>query len=343
MPSLFERVASVLFGGTGPSGGDLDQALVDEVTDAMVDIVEPRVKLRSGYRGKLAAGARRTIAHLRELAQHLPPEPLLLSRQAWANDPYVRAFFAAADDVAICIGRCDELRQFFDEHPDCAQAHALLGMQRSERQVLAPRLEGETLRQEVVQTTVSFSGHRLLAPTAELTQTRLEVGRRIMQRLAQLVLERIVGIDQQVQGLQQRKAMLGVRLRMLRAAREGMQPLVSEGLTIEQQIQDVERELRATADDYAEARGNLTTLDGTIGHINAVLNEPPAHIALARTRLRLSRMGIKADRPSAEGDELDLAELSIGDGLQATIAFVRIPRSELPPPEDMLTQALRSL
>jgi hypothetical protein len=59
---------------------------------------------------------------------------------------------------------------------------------------------------------------------------------------------------------------------------------------------------------------------------------------------RVSRMGMKVDDASAtDSDELDLAELSIGDGLRATIAFVRIPRDELPPKEDMVAQALRSL
>ena len=344
MPSLFERLGSVLFGASGQAASGVDRQLVDETTEAIIEIVEPKVRLRSGYRDKLAAGVNRTISHLRELAQQLPRDPLPLSRQAWADDPHVRAFFAAASDVSVCIGRCDELRQWFDEHPDCAQAHALLGMQHSERQVLAPRLEGNEVRQDVAQTTVSFSGHRLLAPAAEPAQTRQEVGRRIMQRLAQLVLARIAGIGQQTQDLQMRKAQLGVRLRMLRAARDGMQPLVSDGPTIEQQVRDVERELKEIAGDVAEARGTLATLDDYIGHINAVFGEPQSHVTLQRTRMRVSRTGVKVDEASGDGaDELDLAELSIGEGLRATVAFVRIARDEMPPKEDLLAQAQRAL
>ena len=343
MSSLFERVVSGLFGASNKPGDDVDQQLVEETTDVIVDIVEPRVKLRSGYRNKLSGGVRQTIAHLRALARGLPPQALLLSRQAWADDANVRAFFAAAQDVPTCIGRCDELRQFFDDHPDCMEACALLGMQRRERQVLAARLEGDAVRQDVAQTTVGFSEHRLLAPAADLAGSRLEVGRRIVQRLAQLVLARVVAIDEQVQDLQMRKAKLAVRLRMLRAAREGMQPLVSEGLTIEQQIQEVERDMQGTTDDYAAAKAGVATLDGYIDHINAVLEQPHSHVDLQHQHLRVNRMGVKVDRPDDEADELELAELSIGDGLRATIAFVRIPRDELPPKEDLMAQALRAL
>jgi hypothetical protein len=345
MSSLFDRVVSGLFGGSASGKIDeADQQLVNDTIDAFVETVEPRVKLRSGYRQKLAANVTHTISYLRQLGGQLPLEPLPLNRAAWSEDPHVRAFFAAADDIPKCIGLCDEIREFFEGHSDCSEAFALLGMQRQERQVLAARLEGEVLKQDVAQTTVGFSGHRLLAVGADVAQTRLEVGRRIMQRLAQLVLARVVSIDQEVQDLHLRKAKLATRLRMLQRARDGMQPLVSEGLTIEQQIRDVERELQATADDYSDARSNLASLDGYIEHINAVLAHPEQHLALARTHVRLNRMGVKVEPPSSEdAEELDLADLSIGEGLHATIAIVRIARQDVPPKQDLLSQAQRSL
>jgi uncharacterized coiled-coil protein SlyX len=343
MPSLFERVVSSLFGSPGPSN-EVDRELIDETIEAFVDIVEPRVRLSSRYRDKLAGPVADTIGYLRELGALLPRDPIVLGRGAWSEDPRVRAFFGAADDVSSCIGRCDEVREFFDSHADCTEIYALLGMQRRERTVLAPRLEGDVLRQDVQQTTVSFSDHRLLAPAQDLAQSRLDVGRRILQRLAQLVLARIVGINEQVQDLQMKKAKLATRLRMLRSARDGMQPLVSEGLTTEQQIRDVERELQQTADDYTEARVNLATLDGYIDHINAVLSHPQQQVSLTRMRMRLSRMGVKLEAgQGSDADELDLAELSIGEGLRATISFVRIARDELPPKEDLLSRAQRAL
>jgi hypothetical protein len=49
----------------------------------------------------------------------------------------------------------------------------------------------------------------------------------------------------------------------------------------------------------------------------------------------------------ASGDEavseLQLTDLSIGEGLAATIALVRIPREELAPKVDLLAQAERFL
>ncbi|HEY6356354.1 MAG TPA: hypothetical protein VIY30_17870, partial [Burkholderiaceae bacterium] len=256
---MFERVVSALFGSAAkPSGAD--RQLIRDMTDAFVETVEPRVRLRSRYREELADNVARTVSHLRELGVQMPSDPVALCRAAWSEDPRIRAFFAAADDVATCIGRSDDVREFFDTHSECTDVYALLGMQRKERTVFAARLEGEVLKQDVQQTTINFSGHRLLAVASDMAQARLEVGRRIIERLAQLALTRILHSEQQVNDLHLRKAMLNTRLRMLRSARDGMAPLVEQGLTIEQQIHDVERDLKETADDYTEARGNVATL-----------------------------------------------------------------------------------
>jgi hypothetical protein len=343
MPSLLERVVGVLF-GTGTSKANApDRQLIEETTEAFVETVEPRVRLRTGYREKLAGSVGHAIKHLRELGRQ-PLEPIVLSRAAWSQDPHVRAFFAAADDIATCVGRSDEIREFFDTHPECSEACALLGMQRKDREVFAARLEGEVLKQDVAQTTVSFTGHRLLAAAADVAQTRLEIGRRIMQRLAELVLARVVDIGQHAQDLSQRKALLGVHLRRLQRARDGMEIMVVEGATIDQQIRDVERELGQAAEGYVEAKSSLATLDDYIDQINAVLDHAEQHVALTRARLRVNRMGVKVDDGSAEeADDLTLAELAIGEGLHATISLVRIPRAELPPKQDLLAQAQRAL
>jgi hypothetical protein len=343
MSSVLERLVQALFSGPAEPVDEADRPLVDDAIEAFVETVEPRVRLSSGYREKLAGPVARTIAHLRELGQ-APLGPVLLCRAAWSEDPRVHAFFAAADDVPDCLGRSEELQRFFDEHPACDEAYALLGMRRDDRQVFAPRLEGEVLRHDVAQTTVSFSGHRLIAPAADVAQARREVGRRILQRLAQQVLERIVALGHEAEDLQQRRAMLGMKLRMLQRGRDGMQALVDDGAPVEQQIRDVEQELKQASAGYAEAKGSLDTLDDYIEQMNAVLDHPEQHVTLQRQPLRLNRMGMKVEPGSSEpADELELAELCIGEGLRATVTLVRIPRAEMPPRRDWLGQAERAL
>jgi hypothetical protein len=345
-PSLFDRVAAALFGAGKPGADDAaDRQLIAELIDDVVDSVEPRVKASARYRAKLEPCMRKTIAHLRAIARE-PLEPVALTRAAWSDDPRLNAFFAAADDIPACLGRSRELRAFFDDPANggAQEAYALLGMKKAERSVFAPKLEGDTTRHDVAQVAVSFSEHRVIAPAATLAATRLEVGKRIIQRLAQVALSRIIALDSTATDLQQRKAFLAAQLRVLKLGRDGMQGIVSDPATLDAQIAAAERELNQTVGDYIEAKGSLATLDGYIHQIDDVFAHPDQHLALTRTPVRIDRMGYKADDATAGPvNELTLAELSIGDKLRGAIAIVRCPRGEMPPKEDLLAKAERFL
>lgn len=345
-PSLFDRVAAALFGGGQPTVDDkADRKLIDDAIDAVVDAVEPRVKAATRYRAKLEPCMRKTIAHLRAIARD-PLEPVVLARAAWSDDPRLNAFFATADDVPACLGRSRELRAFFDDPANTGvqEAYALLGMKKVDRTVFAPKLEGETLRHDVAQVAVNFSEHRVIAPAATLAGARLEVGRRIIQRLAQVALSRIIALDSAASGLQQRKEFLAAQLRVLKLGRDGMEGVVNDPATIDAQIATAERALNEAVGGYIEAKGSLATLDGYVRQIDEVFSHPEQHLKLTRTPLRIGRMGLKANDASAGPvNELMLAELSIGESLRGAIAVVRCPRSEMPRKEDLLAKAERFL
>ena len=310
-----------------------DAALMAQAVDDVVDAVEPKVKLHSRYRRKLEPCIRRSIDYLRSLAGE-PLEPVLLTRGAWASDQRVNAFFATADDVPACLGRSVDLRRFFD-NDHALEAYALLAMKKEERSALSVDDKQQTL--------VSFSGHRLVAPHAVLAEARLEVGRRILLRLAQVALMRIVAVDQKATELGEHKAYLGARLRILRLAEDGMEGLVEDRSRIAAERKALECELEETVDGYIDAKGSLATLDGYIGHIEEVFSNPEQHVGVSRSKLRVSTLGVRvADDAVGPANELSLVELSIGD-LRAAISVARCPRAEMPSKEDLIAQAERLL
>lgn len=287
-PGLFERALQRLFGsGSNAGGGDAaDSELIDDLIAGVVEQVEPRVKLVPRYEAKLREPMRATLAHLRALAAGAP-EPLALTRAAWADDPRVNAFFAAPDEVSACLGRSRELRAFFDDaaNAGASEAYALLGMKKAERRVLAPGYVGDMLVQDLAQVTVSFSDHSIVAPSRSAADTRLEIGRRIVERLAQPARSRVL-----------------------------------------------------------EAKARKATLDQYLDEIRAAFEHPENQVAVSRTPLRVSRMGVKLDASSTErANELVLTELAIGADVRPVIAAVRCPRSEMPPKEDRYTDAERLL
>jgi hypothetical protein len=343
--TLFSNVASKLFGDT-PAGrpGTVEPELVQIATEAIIEAVDPRLRVVSGYQAKIKPGVTRTIVHLREIAKDLP-QPIELTRGAWGTDPQLNAFFAAATDVPTVLGRSAQLRAYFESpvNAGVAEVYALLGMLRIEREVFAPALVDGMLRHDVAQTTVSFSKHTLIAPARDFIACRREVGVLIFKRLAALALERITSLGERATELEQHKAMLGARLRLLNLKRDGIEQ-VAGGADESAEIASIERELKATVDEFVEAKTRLSTLTTRLEHVNAIFNSPADYVSLARVDVCENKMGFKVAADSGEpATELKLSELSIGDGLRAVIAFVRCPRAEMPQRESLLAKAAREM
>ncbi|MGW8183355.1 MAG: hypothetical protein ACWGMT_05300 [Burkholderiales bacterium] len=344
--TLFHNVSAMLF-GESPLGAadDPDRPIVEAAIEAVVDAVDPRLRLVSGYREKLAPGVRRTIAHMRELGREVP-DPVDLSRAAWSANPFIGALFATAEDIPVLLGRSHELTAFFDAAANAGaqEAYALLGMRMEERTVLGAALVGDAVQHDVAQKTVGFVGHRILAVAADALACRREVGARIMRRLAALALQRITARERRANELEERKAILAAQLRLLTLRRGGLQSVAGDAPDESAEIERLERALHATVDDYIETKTNLATLDGTIGIISEVLGAPREHLRLARLHRRVNRMGILVPSGSPEAaSDLEFLELALGDGLRAVIAIVRIPRMELPAKADRLKDAARRL
>ena len=342
--ALFGRVFAVLFGG-GQAPPEEDAALVAELTDLIVDTVEPRVRAHRRYRQKLEPCVRKTMAYLRQVGR-TPLDPLLLARAQWGDDPRLRAFFGRAEDIPDFLARSKELRAFLADPAQSATpaAFAVLAMRREEKTVFAPRYVNGLLMEDVSQTTVNFTGHRLVGPAASEAQTRLEVGERIVYRLAQVALGRILDIDRKGLEQERQKSYLATRLRFLKLARDGAQGIVDDPATIAPQIAEVQEKLNQAVRDTIEVKSTLVTLDGYIAQIESVFGHPADYVALVRTRLRLDRMNVKAPAHGTDAPQaLMLAELRIGDRLDVVIAFVRCPRSEQPPAPNLLAQAERFL
>ena len=340
--TLFSNVAAKLF-GAAPGAGAIEPELVQMAVEAVVDAVDPRLRSVAGYARKIAPGMASTITHMRALATDMPA-PIVLSRAAWAGDPLVNAMFATTGDVPTVLGRSEELRAFFSAPANAArgEAHALLGAVKTERSVFAPAIVDGQLRQDVAQTTMNFSAHRVIAPGADFAACRREVGVRILRRLAALALARITAAGARATGLEQRKAMLGAQLRMLHLRRDGLQDIAGGARNDAVQIASIERELQATVDDYVEARASLATLASRIDHVNAVFTAPADCVSYTPVGVRVNRMGYKVAADSDEpASELTLGELAIGDGLRAVIVFVRCPRAELPARESLGARAAR--
>lgn len=304
--------------------------------------LHPRLQLARQYRKRLAPAVGTSLAYLRDLVDAVPA-PREASAAAWAVDPYVHAWFAAPDDVASILSRAAELRAWFDNNRDLPEACAALGMEMTERHILGVRQEGDTMRRDVPQTTLSFSDHQVRMCGRDDAELRNGIVARLLDQLALEGLARTAADKSRRTALEKERALLKTRLQLLGRQGRGIRGLI--GGDVAQDFAGLER-LAAQVDDNAQNLAGLglreEALDRELEYVRAVFAHPERHLSVSTRRLRLNRMNVVVEGEGAqEGEELEFRIASVPTMPPRIRAFslIRFARTSMLPQRNMFDEA----
>jgi len=333
---LFHSIFSAGPGATGPYPAEL----IERAIERAVDGTDPRLRALSGYQKMLRAAVIHAIDHVIALVDGLSA-PLELNRAGYSGDPELRAFFSSIEQLLEILARDWTLDQWL-KSPDGNAGHMimLLLMQQQERQIFGVALEGDTLRRDVAQTTVSFANHRLVDPTSGENETRRLLKRRAFDHLLTLALGRIATARTQRSELERERELLRRKHTALATGRWGFDANGSEpppdAEALQQQLTDIEAQLRALGAGAALLPAHLDLLVDTLA-------EAERHFWSARQTLVIDRLGFKQKQPDVTAPPLELTVLHNATGGRLVARLVGIARTELPPRPDLLRDAMRYL
>jgi hypothetical protein len=331
--------------GRDEPGDAPDHLLAGEIMDRLL-CLNPQLRLVRRHQDRLEPAIAVAIRHMNGIVAGAPPAREA-SAAVWSDDPYIHAFFAAPDDVARALSRSADLRAFFAQHPDVDEAYAVLGMAMTEKHTLGVALEGETMRRDVPQTTVSFSDHQVRMCGRTDQELRREIVRRMVDQLGLDGLARIAAGKSRRDILEQERALLRTRLQMLERQGVGMRSVLGheagpgavELAELQGQIADNEHRL-ASLGIRSEA------LEQELEQLCAILSEPGQHIYVENKRFRLDRMNVVLPDHSTQAGAalaIQIARVPTTPPQLRAFALVRFARGALLPAASLLDEASRLL
>lgn len=323
--------------------GDTQQT--GEAVERIVRL-SPQLRLARRYQARLAPAVATSLKYVGDLVASLPA-PREASAAAWSSDPYIHAFFVAPEDIARALSRSATLRAFFDQNADVPEACAVLGMAMTERHILGVALEGETMRRDVMQATLSFSDHQVRICGRTESDLRQEIVRRIVDQLGLEGLSRIAADKSRRDQLEQERALLKTRLQLLERQGIGMRSVLggeaaeesAELVRLQEQIEENERNLN-------DLGIRTEALERELDQLCDVLADPGPHIYIERKRVRLNKMNVVLPENSTQAGEeiaLQIARVPTTPPQMRAVALVRFARRELLPATNMLDEAARLL
>jgi hypothetical protein len=308
--------------------------------------LHPHLRLARHYQARLAPAVATSLKYVGELVDSVPA-PREASAAAWASDPYIHAFFAAADDVARVISRSTDLRAYFERNADMPEAYAVLGMEMTERHILGVGLEGETLRRDVPRTTVSFSDHQVRMCGRTDAALRIEILQRLLDQLALEGLARIAADKSRRDVLERERALLKTRLQLLERQGAGIRAVLGSDATAESgELARLETLIEENERNLESLGLQEDALDRALDRVREMFAEPGQHIYVSTKRLRLDRMNVVQEKNSTQaGEEFEfhIARIPATPPRMRAFSLVRFARADMLPAKSMLDEAARLL
>ncbi|OOZ37461.1 hypothetical protein [Solemya velesiana gill symbiont] len=145
---------------------------LDEAIESIVTRTDSRMRALTRYKTRLREGARGLLLHIDNLVDELP-DALLISKDTFLQDPQVSTFFSSIEEVNELCNQFYDMHDYLitPEHRGANEIFFILFLKYQEKTVLGSEIQGDILLREVQQTSVTFFGHQLLAPSV----TELEV------------------------------------------------------------------------------------------------------------------------------------------------------------------------
>ena len=296
--------------------------------------IDARLRLVKGYESRLLPSVQSALAHCAALAAAIPG-PLDLLPDAWTRNPGVRALFLQAAEIDDLLGRSLELLAFAEQpaHAGADELCAVISLMRTEQKVLGWASHGEILHKDVPQRTVSFSRHRLLAPSESEADLRRDIEWRAYEHLVVEALGCLFQSAPAERPTGRAAALLRERLQLLHGARAGLEALHQPPESDESKFHALRQQLVENGRQLAALHRRVHSLEERLERVIKVLAKPEEVIVFGRIDDRLTSLNVVATTDTEVAADLSLAEIAV-KGAQTyarTTTIVRLSRRQLKP------------
>lgn len=314
--------------------------------DRVLQGIDPRLKYLSGARERLAPAVRHALGFARETIGQMPPS-LPLSPEHWAQSPLLRAMFTRPADIATTISGSQRLRHFIDsgEALGIETLFGVVAATRVEKTVLGAAMEGDMLRQDVVQTSVSFGDFRLAGFSRAEAETRRGLEDFVLEQLGLAAMAEIASDRKRAEDLESYRQLLLTRLRLMEQSRASMDTLFDSDDQEASDLGRLRKELALNAEQLAAAKIGGQGLEAALDRVIEALHNAEAIIQPQRISLCLNAMNILVDPAKEPCTPIELLEFStIHPDRPRRVGFlVSFPRSAVVERHVDLDALLRSI
>ncbi len=312
---------------------------VRDAVERVVAGTEPRLRAVPRYRSRLEGAVAESLRYADEIAAAIPG-PVAFDAGTWMDDAFVHACFSSVDALKSCFSAQPELRRFFEAQPPAVeQAYCIFAAVRQQRTVFVTRPVGDELQEEVATQSVTFAEPIAVFPAVDEAAVRRMLAELTLTGLMRGALRRLAEGAKASKGLEERRAMLRLRLHIAAGGRQGLETLF--GGEADEPVDDSQDAIRAELADVesqlAALRSDGGGLERALETVRDVLQNPEQHVHLRDLTLRLDRMNLLATGAGpADAEPVSVVEATGPRGTRVAL-IARYARADVLPADAIYT------
>jgi len=311
--------------GKNDKAGRYPESLIEMANERAIEGTDPRLRALPGYRKRLRGPIIHAIDHVIALVDALSP-PLPADSALYTSDPRLKALFISPEHLREVLGNDPAMNEYRRNHVVIGESvTALLLAQRIEKQAFGVEMTGETLRREVMQTSVSFRHHRLIDISASDEEARRQLKRRAFDHLISLALWRLTEMKSERHELSSQRDLLRCKLKALQNGGWSFEEQSSEQAapdTLQTELDAIEHQLEALQTDYL-------TLNGQLDVVANLLADAEHQLWTEDLDLCLDRMNIKREPHDNAGQVINFKEMHNARGHSLIMLLVSLHPDKL--------------
>ncbi len=171
--------------------GRRQEQMLSAAIDDVVDKTDARIRAISSYQKTLRQSMHALLEHVEGLVASLP-QAQLINQKSFISAHNINRFFVNAREMQEIFSRSRDLQEFFLKR-QLEEAYLLLFLYKHEKSTLGVGLENNFLVRDQHQTSVNFSGHRVMATSADESELRSALKRILFERITVYIRSELSG------------------------------------------------------------------------------------------------------------------------------------------------------
>lgn len=307
------------------------EATVDEAIDHLVDGIDPKMRIVSGYKKKLWPAVDKALIYISWLVDTIPG-PVECNRKSFATDPLVNAIFATAGDIKKVFSQSEALSEFFDDpmNVNVDECYALMCMEKKEHTGFGMELEGDFVKKDVPQVSVNFFAHSIMAPAITEEEVRNCLKKCMFDALISNTFEAVMANHLREAGTDEYRKVLDRRYKANQAWGQELTDLILSIRADAITGKAIPAEVASEQNENGSRVNQLETPGDRLNRVLDMLARPDNIVRLNHIAMNLTRLGIKVkESASQSATKIEFSEIEINRIWRRIIVLVRYPRNEM--------------